>query len=142
MLVIIAASFWTFWSMQDVSWTFRGFLLALLVPGLLYYCAAVLIPENPEDTTSWRDHYFSMHRRWYGGFGVWGLAAAASATFNLGMSFDHPARLVHVVAVVVGVIGASTSNPRVHVALIVVLCWMGIGTVLSPAMEPGWLAQP
>ena len=142
MLVLIASSFWTFWSLRDVAWTFRGFLLALLVPGLLYYCAAVLVPENPEDAGSWRDHYFAMHRRWYGGLGLWGVAAAASATVNLGMSLHHPARLVHVLAVLVGGVGTTSSNPRVHAGLIAVLCWMAIGTIMSPAMEAGWLAQP
>jgi hypothetical protein len=142
MLLLIAASFWTFWSLREVTWTYRGFLVALLVPGLLYYCAAVLVPENPEHTASWRDHYFAVHRRWYAGFGVWGAAAAVSATVNLGMSFQHPARIVHVTAVLAGCIGSMSSDPRIHAGLIVVLCWLGLGAVLSPAMEPGWLAQP
>ena len=90
LLMLIAVSFWTFYSLKDVDWTFPGFLLALLIPGLLYYCAAVLVPENPEDVVSWRDHYWAMRRRWYGGLALWGVATAASASVNLGMGLQHP----------------------------------------------------
>ena len=48
MLMGIASSFWAFWSLRETAWTYPGFLLALLLPGLLFYCAAILIPENPE----------------------------------------------------------------------------------------------
>ena len=53
MLSLVAISFWTFWSLRDVAWTYPGFMVALLVPGTLYYCAAVLVPENPEAVESW-----------------------------------------------------------------------------------------
>ena len=51
LLATVALSFWTFWSLRDVEWTFQGFLLALAVPGLLYYCAALSIPENPASSS-------------------------------------------------------------------------------------------
>ena len=34
LLLWVAISFWTFWSLRDVEWTFPGFLIALAVPGL------------------------------------------------------------------------------------------------------------
>ena len=142
MSMLIPTSFWTFWSAQGVEWTFRGFLIALLVPGLLYYCAAVLVPENPEAVSSWREHYFETHRRWYGGFGLWGVAAALSATVNLGMSLNHPARVVHATAFAVGVAGFSSSNPRLHTGLVIVMALLVLAAALGPGLEPGWLATP
>lgn len=142
LLLLIATSFWTFWSLRDVAWTFQGFLLALLVPGLLYYCAAVLVPENPEEVLSWRDYYFRAHRRWYTGLGVWGLGAAVSATVNLGMPLHHPARAVHVTSIVVGIVGSVSSNPRVHAAIVTVVTTLMILAALSPNLGPGWMARP
>ena len=141
-LILIAISFWTFWSLRDVAWTFRGFFLALLVPGLLYYCAAVLIPENPEAVTSWRDHYYRVHRRWFCGFALWGVAAAVSATVNLGMSLDHPARGVHVVSVVLGLSGSLSAKPRVHAVIVLALAILLTAAALSLNIEAGWMSRP
>ena len=141
LLMVIALSFWTFYSLKDVDWTFPGFLLALLIPGLLYYCAAVLVPENPEDVESWRDYYWAMRRRWYGGLALWGLGAAASASVNLGMGLHHPARIVHATSLTVGIVGMATSNPRVHAALVTLLCLLAIGGATGAHMQPGWLAR-
>jgi hypothetical protein len=141
MLLLVASSFWTFWSLRGVEWTFVGFLLALLVPGLLYYCAAVLVPENPGEVASWRDYYFAGHRRLYAGFALWGLSAAASASVNLGMSLTHPARRVHVAVLVIGVIGWATSNPRVHAGLAATLVVLMIAGAVGINMAPGWLAH-
>jgi hypothetical protein len=140
LLLWVAISFWTFWSLRDVDWTFPGFLIALAVPGLLYYCAAVLIPENPNDVESWRTLYFDVHRRCFGGLAAWAVAAAVSATVNLGMGLGHPARAVHAVGTVVGLVGATSSSPRVHRALVVLMALLLMGASLAQ-LEPDWLAQ-
>lgn len=142
MLLLIAISFWTFWSLRVVNWKFQGFLLALLVPGLLYYCAAVLVPENPEAVPSWRDHYHAVRRRWYGGFAAWGLAAGVSATVNLGMSFTHPARAVHLTSMAIGIAGVLSANARVHAFLVALIALLLIAGALSPELDAGWLARP
>lgn len=162
MLVLVATSFWTFWSLRDVEWTFRGFSLALLVPGLLFYCAAALVPENPGTVASWRDHYFAVHRRYFGGLALWGIAAGASATVNLGMEFNHPARIGHAAAVVLGLTGAVSANPRLHAVIatfVVILlartAWSGFEcsrlagssvklarlTISSSFADPGWAGR-
>ena len=139
LLYVVTVSFWVFWSLRDVVWTFGGFLLALMIPGTLYYCAAVLIPENPEDVDSWDAHYFAVHRRCFGGLAFWGLVTALSASVNLGMGIAHPARLVQGTVLTIGLVGASTSTRRVHVGLAVLLT---ILTVVSAGVQlsPNWLA--
>lgn len=140
-LFLVTISFWTFWSLREVEWTFAGFVIALSIPGLLYYCAAVLVPENPDDVASWRDHYFSAHRRWYGGLALWAVGAAASATVNLGMGVLHPARVVHVIALTAGVVGAATARPRVHATLLGLFGLLTLGALFAQ-LAPGWLARP
>jgi hypothetical protein len=142
LLGVVALSFWTFWSLRGVDWTFQGFLLALAVPGLLYYCAALIIPENPADVPSWRDHYFAIRRRWYGALALWGLAAGVSASVNLGMPLQHRARGVHVTSVLIGLVGFASPKRRVHVVLVSLLVLFSISAALNPGFGPSWLAQP
>lgn len=141
-LMAIASSFWAFWSLRDTAWTYPGFLLALLLPGLLFYCAAVLIPEIPEDVRSWHDHYFDVRRRLFIGYALWGVAAAASATVNLGMPLAHPARGVHVAAIVVATVGASSRKPRVHGAIVLTMVAMSLAWALTQGLRPDALAVP
>jgi hypothetical protein len=139
MLLLITLSFWSFWSLRDVNWTFRGFTTALTIPGLLYYCAAVLVPENPEGVPSWRDHWSAAHRRWFGGFALWGIAAATSASVNLGMPLTHPARIIHASALIFGVSGAMIAKPRLHAVIVVALGILLLAGALDPDLDAGWL---
>jgi uncharacterized membrane protein YdjX (TVP38/TMEM64 family) len=138
----IAASFWAFWSYRQVeAWTFPRFLLALTLPGLMYFMAAVLVPENPEKVTSWRDHYFQVRVRFFIGLALWAASAAANATVGLAMPLAHPARAVHVSALLIGCLGASSSKEAVHkgiagVSLAVLVLW-----ALSIGLLPGSLAS-
>ena len=142
LLLLILLSFWTFWSLRDVEWTFRGFTLALFIPGLLYYCAAVLVPENPERVASWREHYFEMRRRWYAGFALWGLSAGVSASFNLGMPLDHRARSVHLAAILGGAAGMMFDKQRPHAVLVSLIAIVLILGVLNVDLPADWLANP
>ena len=45
--------------------------VALLVPSLLYFCASVLVPENPADVESWTAYYESIRVRYFGGLALW-----------------------------------------------------------------------
>jgi len=140
LLLSIAASFWTFWSLRNVDWTFPRFLLSLGIPGLLYFCAAMIIPENPEDVESWEEHYYLARKRFFAGFGLWGAVAAISATVNLSVPLSHPSRLIHAVGVGIGVVGLMSSDRRVHAGIVI-----GLGVLLAlwgvtGGLLPGWLA--
>lgn len=140
LLAGVVASFWTFWSLRDVAWTFPRFLLALTLPGLMYYCAAALVPEIPESVRSWREHFFAIHRRFFSGFGLWAVAAATGATVNLGMPLAHPARTVHITALVIGIIGATSRRHRVHAGIVVCMATLFLLWTVSAGVAPGWMA--
>lgn len=139
-LFLVAVSFWVFYSLSEVEWTFVGFLVALLIPATLYYCAAIVMPAEAEGVSSWFGYYLATRRRWYAGLALWGLSAAASATVNLGMGLTHPARGVHAMAVAVGFIGSSTDNEKVHRAFAVLFVLLAIVTVLAQ-LSPSWLVE-
>lgn len=141
LLVGTAASFWTFWSLNGVAWTFPRFLLALAIPGTLYFSVAMLVPENPEDIESWREHYYDVRVRFYGGLTLWALSAAASAAVNLSMPLLHPAHLFHATIVTIGVLGMSSSKHRVHTGIVVGIGTVGLLMAITIGAQPAWLAH-
>lgn len=140
-LLATIASFWTLWSLRGVDWTFPGFLLALAIPGALYFCAATLIPNDPEDVESWRDHYYAVHRRLWGGLAIFGVVAAASATVNIGMPPLHPARIVQGGAVALGVLGAASASHRVHTGIMIAVFGLAALWAVTAGLTPEWLAH-
>lgn len=141
LLLGIAASFWTFWSLRDIEWTFGRFLLTLTVPGFMYYSAAALIPENAETVGSWREHYYAVHRRFFAGLGLWGLAAGIGASVNLGLPLAHPARAIQATAIALGICGAAGSSERVHKGIVAVMLLMFVAWSITAGMRPGWLSH-
>lgn len=133
-LYLVAVSFWVFWSLSEVDWTFIGFLVALLIPGVLYFCATVLIPEEPDEVEDWDGYYRTVRRSYYLGIAVWGVSAAASATVNLDMGWVHPARLVHLTALSVGLLGGFSRSERVHTGLVVLM--LGICVLVTLRQVP------
>ena len=139
-LLATVVVFWVFWSYRDVEWTFPTFLLVLANPGLIYYNACTLIPENPRAVESWYDYYYSIRRRYFIGVSCWIIAVATSSTIVLAMPFLHPGRTTQVLILAAGLWGAVSANQRVHAGLIFVLLSSVIVFVLTVASQPGSLA--
>jgi len=140
MLLGSAAVFWTFWSLKDVAWTFPRFLVALAIPATLFYCCAALVPENPEEVSSWRQHYWDVRVRFWGGTLAWITSAALSATVNLGMGLTHPARAFQLFVAATALVGILSDKERVHAGLIVGLAIVGMGLAFSVGAAPAWLS--
>lgn len=142
LLLAVIGAFWTLWSLRDIRWTFSRFLLVLMIPGVLYYLAALAIPENPEQVESWFDHYYTVQRRFFTGFALWGVVAAVNASVNLSLPLTHPSRAIHVTAVVFGITGAASSNPRVHAGIVAVAYTAWALWALTTGMSPGGGMNP
>jgi hypothetical protein len=140
LLMMIAGGFWTFWSLREVEWTFVGFLVALAVAALFYYMAAVLVPENPEEVLSWREHYSAVRRRWYAGLSIWAVMIAVNATVNLGFPLVHPSRVIQAASLSLGIVGAFSSRNWVHEVLAVLVAIGVVGMILA-ILSPSWLTQ-
>ena len=136
-----AGIFWIFWSFREVEWTFPRFLLALASPALVYYNACALIPESPGEVDSWRVYYFAVRRRYFVGVSLWAVSVAIIATVLLEMPITHPARVIQAAVLGIGVIGASTPDPRVHTGLAVFLVSLMLLAAFVVGTAPGSLAQ-
>ena len=114
MLFIHVIYWWGFWAYRDVeSWNLASFCLVLLNPGLLFVCSNALVLSQGSDQPSWEQHFFSV-RRWF--FVVLGLISAIAMLRNrilLGLPIALPPLLL----VGVCVVGALSTNKRVHAAL-------------------------
>jgi hypothetical protein len=135
-LLWIANAFWAFWSYHDAEWTYFRYILALAGPAAQYYVAVVLVPNEPAEVTSWRDHYFSARRRLWIGFGVAAVLLDLNSTVLVGMPVSHPARLGTLGNLVAAIVGLRVEDARVHGGLAVV----GLLAVIAYAAV--FLAQP
>jgi hypothetical protein len=135
-LLYVINAFWAFWSYSSVAWTYPSYITALLTPTIQYFLAAILIPVEPDEVSSWRDHYFSVRRLFFAALCALGLAGLLSNTVLLSMPLQHPARWGQIGIVAIGVAGVASSNPRVHAVLAVasLIAVVGFGVIV--------LAQP
>ena len=140
-LLLIAASFWSLWALREVNWTFPRFLLALSIPALIYYCSAVLVPENPGEVTSWRVYYFDVRRRYFVGVALWALVGATNASVNLRLPLTHPSRAVHLAVLLASLVAMSSSRPGVHAVLALLFGMIFVVWAVSLGLSPDWLAQ-
>ena len=46
LLLVTALAFWNLWNYRDATWTLPRFLLILTIPGLIYFLACTLVPEQ------------------------------------------------------------------------------------------------
>ena len=134
--------FWLFWSFRNVAWNFPTFLLALASPGLIYFNACTLIPENPSAVESWRDYYYSVRRRYFIGVSCWILVVATISTVVLQFPFLHPARVPQAVFLALGVVGAVSESHRVHAGIVLLLLALTLFVALTLGFRPGPFATP
>ena len=59
-------SWWNIWIYRDLEWTFLRFLLFLSINGPLLFIAYTLVPDNPEQVGSWKEHFYATCRRFFG----------------------------------------------------------------------------
>lgn len=139
LMFAVAAVFWAQWSARDLEWTFPLFLMRLAGPGILYYLACTLIPDEPSAVESWQSYFFTIRMRFFGGVCIWALIMATNSTVLLGTPLNHPARLIQLGVLATGVLGLLTDSPPAHR---MILLWVAIIMALSTLVliQPGPLA--
>ncbi len=140
-LLATAISFWIMWSFREIEWTLGGFLLVLAGPGIYYFNATVLIPEAPASIESWRAHYFSVRKRYWGAICVWSLVSTASSSALLGMPLVDPMRTPQVFLFALGIGGMASARPRVHEMLAIALASLTPLGAFIFLSQPGAIAQ-
>ncbi len=140
-LMATVFGFWAFWSFRSVEWNFPTFVLVLVSPGLIYYNACALVPENPEAVESWRDYYYSVRKRYFAGVSCWALAALTISAV-IGMPLADPARGVQAVFLAAALVGVSSANERVQAGIALCLLLLTLLVMFSLGFRPGSFAPP
>jgi hypothetical protein len=140
-LMRVAAGFWVFWSYREIEWSFPSYLLALVAPGIVYYLAATLVPEDPSHVLSWEDHYYEVRRRYFLGILAWVLVVAVSTRVLIGLPVLHPFRLTQVAFAIFALVGASSRTPRVHRVLAALAVAIPLIAAFTVLLRPGTLTN-
>ncbi len=141
LLYSTASVFWVFWSYKNVEWDFLKFLLSLTSPACLFYLTATMVPENPAEVASWREHYYQVRLRYFLGVCCWSVAIAVSTTVLVDMPLTHPTRIASGLILATGGIGAVTDDPRVHGGMVFVIAAAFAVFSTSVLLQPGPLAR-
>lgn len=136
-LVLTSLVWWGLWYQRDAQWSYLSFAYNLLIgPGVMYFLAAVLVPEIPRRILSWRDYYYSVRRLMFGTLVGFVVAIFAGGVLITGTPLGHPSQWVVLVALVLSLAGLLTARPAVHGALaLVMLCLVCASIYLAATSE-------
>lgn len=140
-LMRVAAGFWVFWSYREIEWSFPTYLIALVGPGIIFYLAAALVPEDPSHVLSWEDHYYEVRRSYFLGILAWTLVVAISTHVLIGLPLLHPFRLTQVAFAVFAITGATSRSPRVHQVLAAIAVALPLIAAFTVLLRPGTLTN-
>ena len=132
--------FWQHWSTLDVQWTFLTFAMNLAGPGMIYFLACTLIPDDAKGVDSWRDYYFSIRRQFFGGLCVWSVIMVVNTTLILDVPLLHRSRIIPLGLMLLGLSGLATDSPRIHASILLGLLFILIFAVMI-LLQPGALAS-
>ena len=133
-------NFWSFLGYSEADWNLGRFALLLLVPGVVYYVACSVVPDDPSSIDSWETLYYAKRTRFFSGLLAWGLIAALNTTVLLEMPALHPTRAAQLGLCVLGVGGLSSPRHSVHRVLVFVAA--GVLLAAGPIfLEQGSIAR-
>lgn len=118
-LFATVATWWTVWSLRDVSWTAWRFLWVLSVPALIHLRAGIVVSENPASIECWRDHYYLKRVAFFSVGAVQALNAFV-IPWIMGVVPWFSLAPVHISAsmlLAISLVGLATERPVVHGAL-------------------------
>lgn len=132
---------WAFWSYHDVAeWTSVRFFLVLLIVGLHYSIATLLVSSTAASVRSWREHYYEIRVRLFSVALLWMLLLSVQGWLLLDLPWWSPARLIELVGLVTFALGVSSANPRLHTAIAAVMAASAV--VLSAPQHLGAALLP
>ena len=114
---------WVIWGLRDFPdfWNFRTYLLALIIPGIVFMQVISLLSDNPASIGDWREHFYDQ-RRWF-----FGLNAAVGGALILWLiviysSTSLTVQVVPIIAyasiTVLSLAACFIENPRFHATFV------------------------
>jgi len=123
-------TFWMFWFTRDVEWTFFRFLVALLVPVLLYVQVSLIVPQDPSTVSSWETHFLGVRIPYFATGAATFMMIAVSHQTLLGVPALHPIEWPVYTTAAIYALGVTSPAARLHSALALAnSCITAVGVV-------------
>jgi hypothetical protein len=139
-LFLTILAFWQFWNLRDATWTFPKFVLTLIPPGLIYFTACTLIPEQVSTIESWRSYFYSVRCRFFIGIVLVILAGFVISLAFAPLPFGSPVRIFQLAILLGSLLGAYSSSERISAALAVVYALSLLAMASTAFLQPGAFA--
>ena len=137
LLVATSLVWWSLWYQRNNSWTYLPFAFNLLVgPGIMYFLAVLLIPDQPRRISNWRTYFYNIRRLLYGSLVLMILAAFIGALAINGMPLWHPAQFIMAAALALAVTGWRARSHVTHSVLAVCLGVLVLGAAVLASLSP------
>ena len=123
-------TFWVFWFTRNVEWTFVRFIVALLVPILLYVQVSLLVPQDPSTVSSWEAHFFGVRIPYFATGAATFLMVAIAHQTLLGIPALHPIEWPVYAMTALYALGVTSPAARLHSALaLTIFCITALNVV-------------
>jgi len=112
---------WRLWVLRDFPhyWNWGTYLLALIIPGLIYMQVMSLLGDNPNTVSDWRKHFYEQ-MRWF--FGLNALSSTAAVILllttymNTSVQADPFSLIGYTLIGSLSIAACFTENPKFHSA--------------------------
>lgn len=126
-------------SLEDLEWNLLRFVSLLAGPGLVYFLACTLIPDEPAFVGSWRAYFYRVRRQYFIGLSIWSVLQMINTSLLLEMPLLHPLRVVQLLLLTMGIVGAASDDPRIQ-RMIAIGSWLIAAIASITLFLPGSLA--
>ena len=142
MIVSIITSFWGIWAHRYLEdWKLYKFIFLLIDGALYYFIATVLVPENPNEIDSWKNHYYKNKNKLFYAMLTFLVYIQLNGFVLTGEFHFAPEQFFHLIFIIPIFFGLWSKNHKVHLAI---ACFNIITTfimMLTVASEPGWVSH-
>ncbi len=109
---------WNAWGLRNTEWNFGYFMLQLGTPVVLYLQASALVTSSPDEVRDWRNHFYSVRRRFFGLNIAFALINVPSIAVTAGIAVPPVVFLVVTAAVVaLSIAGFRSESHRVQLGI-------------------------
>lgn len=137
LLVATSLVWWSLWYQRDNTWTYLPFAFNLLVgPGIMYFLAVLLIPEQPRRIGNWRTYFFSIRNLLYGSLALMVIAAFIGAIAINGTPLWHPTQFIMAGVLGLALTGWRAKTHTTHAVLAVTLGGLVLAAAVLAARSP------
>lgn len=122
LLILTSLIWWVLWFQRDNTWDYLSFAWNLLIgPGIMYFLAVLLVPDQPRRIRNWRTYFYSIRRLLYGSLLMMVVAAFVGGVLFNHLPGFHPVQLLFAVALALATTGWFATSARIHGALAILI---------------------